>query len=188
MLTALPNLLTLLRIVACPVLVLLLDSRAYDIALALFLAAGITDGLDGYLAKKFNAATSLGAILDPIADKLLITSAYVLLAILEDIPFWLFIAVLFRDLVIIGGYMVLVFTGQDVAMKPTYLSKFNTFLQIALVVVVLGAKAQVPYLWQFLDALVLGMVYGVLCTTVTSGIQYVYLWGFGAERPNGSAK
>lgn len=173
MLSQIPNLLTLLRIAACPVLVLLLSDRSYDIAIIVFFAAGITDGLDGYIAKRYNFVSSLGAILDPIADKLLIASAYIMLVILEGIPFWLLIVVMFRDLVIVVGYLVLVMMGDEVPMNPTYTSKVNTFLQISLVILVLVVKADwlvIPFL---LDALVLG----VLITTVVSGSQYVWAWG-----------
>lgn len=172
MLSQIPNLLTLLRIALCPVLVLLLRGGSYDMALLLFVAAGITDGLDGYIAKKFNCVSSLGAILDPIADKLLIASAYIMLAMLQDIPFWLLIVVMFRDIVIVVGYLVLVGLGEDIPMKPSYLSKINTFLQISLVVAVLCGKAallQIPFVVQ-------ALVGGVLITTVTSGCQYVWAW------------
>lgn len=168
-----PNLLTLSRIAACPILVLLLHGRSYDIALVLFLAAGITDGLDGYIAKRYNYASSLGAILDPIADKLLIASAYIMLAILQDIPFWLLVVVMFRDLVIVVGYLVLMMMGEKIPVQPSQLSKINTFLQISLVISVLVEKAdwlQVPFVVQ-------SLVIGVLASTVISGGQYVWSWG-----------
>ena len=180
MLSQVPNLLTLLRIAACPVLVLLLRDANYSMALILFLAAGITDGLDGYIAKKFNCTSHLGAILDPIADKLLIASAYIMLAILQDIPFWLLIVVMFRDLVIVTGYLILVTMDNDVQMNPTYVSKINTFLQISLMVGVLLEKAN----WFSIPMLTDLLILGVLVTTVVSGIQYVWLWGI---RPETSA-
>jgi len=172
-----PNLLTLLRIAACPVLVLLLRDHGYALALAVFLAAGITDGLDGYIAKRFNCVSGLGAILDPIADKLLIASAYIMLAMLENIPFWLLIVVMFRDLVIVVGYLVLLALGDEVPMQPTYLSKINTFLQISLVIAVLVGQAGLllaPLIEQ-------AFVFGVLVTTVSSGCQYVWAWGIKRE-------
>lgn len=173
MLSHIPNLLTFLRIAACPVLVLLLRGDGYGPAMLLFLAAGITDGLDGYIAKRYNCVSGLGAILDPIADKLLIASAYIMLAILEDIPFWLLVVVMFRDLVIVAGYLVLVVMGEKVPMKPTYISKINTFLQISLVMAVLIGKAD----WLHIPFMVDALVVGVLITTVTSGGQYVWTWG-----------
>lgn len=173
LLSQLPNLLTLLRIAACPVLVLLLSDRTYDVAMMLFLAAGITDGLDGYIAKRYDYTSSLGAILDPIADKLLIACTYIMLAVLGDLPFWLLVVVMFRDLVIVVGYLVLAGMGADIPMKPTYISKFNTFLQISLVVAVLLGKAN----WFYIPFVIETLVVGVLITTITSGGQYVWAWG-----------
>jgi len=177
LLAQIPNLLTLLRIAACPGLVLLLSGHRYDLALLVFLAAGITDGLDGYIAKRYNCVSSLGAILDPIADKLLIACAYIMLAVLQDIPFWLLIVVMFRDLVIVAGYLVLSMMGDEVPMKPTYVSKLNTFLQISLVISVLCGKAE----WLHIPFVVQALVIGVLITTVTSGCQYVWAWGIKRE-------
>jgi len=168
-----PNLLTLIRIAACPMLVLLLRDSSYDLALIVFLVAGITDGLDGYIAKRFNCVSNLGAILDPLADKLLIASTYIMLALLEDIPFWLLVVVMFRDLVIVIGYLILVMMGNEVPMKPTYISKFNTLLQISLMVVVLIERAA----WIQLPLVIDLLIIGVLLTTVVSGVQYVWLWG-----------
>lgn len=177
MLSQIPNLLTLARIAVCPILVLLLHNGNYEMALVLFLAAGITDGLDGFIAKRFDCVSKFGAVLDPVADKLLIASTYIMLAILGDIPFWLLIVVMFRDLVIVVGYFIFVLMGIDIPMRPTYSSKINTFVQISLMVAVLLHKAaiiQAPLIVEFL-------IFGVLITTVVSGIQYVWLWGIGQE-------
>lgn len=177
MLSQIPNLLTLARIAVCPILVLLLHNGNYEMALVLFLAAGITDGLDGFIAKRFDCVSKFGAVLDPVADKLLIASTYIMLAILGDIPFWLLIVVMFRDLVIVVGYFIFVLMGIDIPMRPTYSSKINTFVQISLMVAVLLQKAaiiQAPLIVEFL-------IFGVLITTVVSGIQYVWLWGIGQE-------
>ncbi len=176
MISQIPNLLTLLRIAACPVLVLVLDAGNYEAALLLFLIAGITDGLDGYIAKRFNCASTLGAILDPIADKLLISSAYVMLALLGDIPFYLLVVVIFRDLVIIVGYFVLnMVTKGEVPIHPIYSSKVNTFLQIALVVFVLVEKS--GWLTTPVPMAINAMIIGVVVTSVFSGSQYVWRWG-----------
>ena len=174
LLSLVPNLLTLLRIAACPVLVLVLNSGNYQVGLLLFLASGITDGLDGFIAKRFNCVSKLGAILDPIADKLLISSAYVMLALLGDIPFYLLVVVVFRDLVIVVGYLVLLLVmKEDVPMRPIYSSKFNTFLQIILVVFVLFEKSQ----WMVIPFVVDGLIIGVIATSVLSGGLYVWHWG-----------
>lgn len=163
---------------------LLLHDNNYQLALFLFLAAGITDGLDGFIAKRFDCVSTIGAVLDPIADKLLIASAYIMLAILGDIPFWLLILVMFRDLVIVVGYLIFVMMGEDIPMKPTYSSKINTFIQISLVVFVLIEKAALLQIPLVADAL----IFGVLVTTVISGIQYVWVWGFGKELSSASDK
>jgi cardiolipin synthase len=174
LLSLVPNLLTLLRIAACPVLILVLNSGNYQVALLLFLASGITDGLDGFIAKRFNCVSKLGAILDPIADKLLISSAYVMLALLGDIPFYLLVVVIFRDLVIVVGYLVLLLVmKEDVPMRPIYSSKFNTFLQIILVVFVLFEKSQ----WLVIPYAVDILIIGVIVTSVLSGSLYVWHWG-----------
>jgi len=177
LLSHIPNLLTLARIAVCPVLILVLNEQNYELALILFLAAGITDGLDGYIAKRFNCVSSLGAVLDPAADKLLIASAYIMLAILGDLPFWLLVVVMFRDLVIVVGYFIFVMMGAEVPMRPTYSSKINTFVQISLMVAVLMEKAAILQIPLIVDAL----IFSVLISTVISGIQYVWLWGIRRE-------
>ncbi len=178
MVSLIPNLLTLLRIASCPVLVLLLDARNYEVALLVFFAAGLTDGLDGLVAKRFNCVTYVGAILDPMADKLLITCAYVMLAIMGDIPFYLLVIVIFRDVVIIGGYtvMLIVMEGK-VPIQPIYWSKLNTFLQISLVVFVLLEHSG----WLSLGYVMNLLIFGVIVTTVVSGTLYVWIWGFKRE-------
>jgi cardiolipin synthase len=185
LLSLVPNLLTLLRIAACPVLVLVLNARNYEVALLLFFFAGVTDALDGYIAKRFDCATYVGSILDPIADKLLITCAYVMLTILGDIPFYLLVVVIFRDLVIIGGYFIILLVTQErVPIQPIYWSKLNTFLQIFLVVVVLVESSG----WLSLGPLQATLVLGVIVTSLVSGALYVWMWGFkrqavGEKRP-----
>ena len=102
----LPNMITLLRMAFVPLLILVLKDHRYLEALWVFLIAGISDGLDGYIAKRFGFVSQLGAILDPLADKILLVSAYVMLALLAFVPFWLVLVVTFRDVVIVGGYLV----------------------------------------------------------------------------------
>ena len=125
-----PNLLTLARIAAVPVLILFLYEGRYGAALAVFVLAGITDGLDGWIAKRFKCVTRLGSILDPLADKILIVSTYVMLVLAGDLPFWLILLIGFRDLGIIAGVLVMNTLNGHVQMQPSLLSKVNTFLQI----------------------------------------------------------
>ena len=169
-----PNFLTLLRIVAVPVMVLLLREEAYDLTFYLFVLAGITDGLDGFIAKRFGFETRLGAILDPLADKLLLVTAFVMLANQEHLPFWLPVVVVFRDLLIVSGYLIVQVLQETVQIKPTGISKVNTFLQISLIGAVLVDQAGWLALGQGIDILILT----VLVTTVTSGLHYIWVWGF----------
>jgi cardiolipin synthase len=168
----LPNIITLFRIAMVPVLILLLKEQAYLAALLVFALAGVSDGLDGYLAKRFDCQTHLGAVLDPVADKLLLVSSYVMLTVLHQIPFWLLLTVAFRDFLIVGGYLVYVSLHGPVRMRPSYLSKFNTVMQITLVVTVLGGRA----LGLPLTGVVSGLVYVVFVTTVVSGGHYLWQW------------
>ena len=141
-------------------------------ALVLFAIAGVTDGLDGYVAKRFGFVSRLGTVLDPMADKLLIASTYIMLAVLGDIPFWLLILVMFRDLLIVAGYIILVVLMEKPFRKPTFSSKINTFLQIALMVCVLVEKSGILEMPLVIEAL----IYGVLISTVFSGLQYAWQW------------
>ncbi len=177
MLSQIPNILTLARIAATPVMILLLQDRAYEGALIVFILAGLTDGLDGWIAKRFDFVSRLGAILDPIADKMLIVSAYVMLAILGDIPFWLLILVGFRDVMIIGGYLILENLEGSVQMRPSIVSKVNTFLQITLVIAVLLERTG----WLPVMPLVGVLIAAVTLTTVLSGAHYVWYWGIREE-------
>jgi len=167
----LPNLITLSRIALVPVLILLLKDQDYGAALLVFLVAGASDALDGFLAERLNVKTRLGAILDPAADKLLLVSAYVMLTILGHIPFWLMLVVAFRDVLIVGGYIVYTTHAGPVKMRPSILSKLNTLAQITLAGLVL-AQLAAGLTWPLADIL----VYVVLATTVASGAHYLWSW------------
>ena len=170
----LPNLITLARIASVPILILALDQQDYALALAIFVIAGLSDGLDGLIAKRYHCATRLGGILDPAADKILLVGAYVMLTVLGHLPFWLMVVVAFRDLLIVGGYVVYTSMYGPVQMRPSHLSKFNTLAQIVLVVLVLVQQATGIGHVVVVDA----FVYIVLATTVASGVHYLWTWGF----------
>ena len=167
-----PNLLTLARIAAVPVLILFLYEGRYGAALAVFVLAGITDGLDGWIAKRFKCVTRLGSILDPLADKILIVSTYVMLVLAGDLPFWLILLIGFRDLGIIAGVLVLNTLNGHVQMQPSLLSKVNTFLQISLVILVMVERIGFIALEPVAEIL----LWFVAVTTVASAIHYVYFW------------
>lgn len=166
-----PNLLTLARIGMVPWLVVLLQEQQFLWSLLVFIIAGLTDALDGYIAKKFNAQTRLGALLDPLADKALLVCSYIMLSVMEMIPFWLMVVVVFRDVVIVGGYLLVVLFFGFVEMQPLKISKLNTFAQIAFIIVVLAALA----FGYDLGLLVPILSYCVLITSVSSGLAYVYI-------------
>ena len=135
---SIPNLITLGRILLVPVVVWAIASGAMWIAFVLFLAAGVSDAVDGYLAKRFNMTTELGAYLDPLADKALIVSIYITLGIYGLIPGWLVILVVSRDIMIVGAVMLSWLVGTPVKVKPLLVSKLNTAAQIVFACVVLG--------------------------------------------------
>lgn len=167
----LPNLISALRILlVVPIVWLLLEER-YGMALFLFAVAGISDGVDGYLAKRFQWITRLGSVLDPLADKLLMVSSYLALGWLGHLPAWLVAVVIARDVVIVSGASFYHVAIEPVEMRPTLLSKINTVLQIALILVVLVAQiSSLP------AATITTLVYAVLATTIGSGISYVWTW------------
>jgi cardiolipin synthase (CMP-forming) len=137
----LPNLITLARILMVPVVVWAIASGEMGIAFLVFLLAGLSDAVDGFLAKRFGMTSDLGAHLDPLADKVLIVSIYVALGITEAIPRWIVILVVSRDFLIIGGLMLAWFIGKPMQVKPVLVSKLNTVAQIVLACLVLGALA-----------------------------------------------
>ena len=154
------------------VLILFLYEGRYGAALAVFVLAGITDGLDGWIAKRFKCVTRLGSILDPLADKILIVSTYVMLVLAGDLPFWLILLIGFRDLGIIAGVLVLNTLNGHVQMQPSLLSKVNTFLQISLVILVMVERIGFIALEPVAEIL----LWFVAVTTVASAIHYVYFW------------
>ena len=136
---SIPNLITLGRILLVPIVVWAIASGAMWVAFVLFLAAGVSDAVDGFLAKRFGMTTELGAYLDPLADKALIVSIYLTLGIKALIPGWLVIMVVSRDILIVGGIMLAWLLGKPFKIKPLVVSKLNTVAQIVFACVVLGS-------------------------------------------------
>ena len=176
MMIYIPNILTLIRIGLVPVFLVLLQDQQFFWSLYVFLVAGISDGLDGFIAKRFNAQTKLGTLLDPLADKALLVSAYIMLSVMQLIPFWLMVVVVFRDLVIVGGYLLFVLFFSTVKMAPIRVSKLNTFLQIVFILCVLVSLS-----WKLDITMMLNILsYAVLVTGVMSGFIYVWVWSIKA--------
>jgi len=136
---SIPNLITLGRILLVPIVVWAIGTGAMDVAFGLFLAAGLSDAVDGFLAKRFHMTTVLGAYLDPLADKALIVSIYMTLGINGEIPRWLVILVVSRDILIVGGIMLSWLVGSPLKIRPLLVSKLNTVAQIMFACVVLGS-------------------------------------------------
>ena len=126
-----PNTLTVLRIVLVPVIVILLIQGQYAKALVCFVIAGVTDGLDGLLARILNQQTVVGAYLDPVADKALVISMFTALAVVGVIPGWLAVVVISRDCIILGGILVLTLMSVRLEISPSFVSKINTMLQLS---------------------------------------------------------
>lgn len=168
-----PNLLSLLRMGLVPLFIIAVIDGESRKALLIFLIAGVTDALDGFIARSANQRSLLGAYLDPIADKLLLTSAYVALAIPQlnhgaPIPLWITVLVLARDLLIVVMALVLYLAAGVRRFPPSVLSKLTTVLQVTAVVLVL-----VSALWPQLEPVATTLVYGVALFTVASGLDYI---------------
>ncbi|HUI14719.1 MAG TPA: CDP-alcohol phosphatidyltransferase family protein [Xanthobacteraceae bacterium] len=138
---SIPNLITLGRILLVPVVVWVITSGQMGIAFGLFLAAGISDAVDGFLAKNFHMTSELGKYLDPLADKAMIVSIYVALGAAGALPIFLVILVVSRDIMIISAFLLAWLVGRPMPVRPLLVSKFNTLAQILLAALVLGEHA-----------------------------------------------
>ena len=177
----LPNLISLMRLLLVPLTVWLIISEAYGWAFTTFLVAGISDGVDGFLARRFDWRTRLGAYLDPLADKALVASVFVTLGFLKVIPAWLVITVVSRDVLIVGAVLLSRLMDRPVRVTPLMVSKVNTVAQIVFLVSVLGIAA----LGQPLDVLVDYGSIPVALLTALSGAAYLTAWlRHMAEEPN----
>lgn len=136
---SIPNIITLGRILLVPIIVWAIASGQMAIAFAVFIIAGVSDAVDGFLAKRFNMASELGALLDPLADKALLVSIYVSLGIWGAVPRWLVILVVSRDIMIVGAVIVSWLFGKPIPMKPLMVSKLNTVAQVGFAALVLAA-------------------------------------------------
>ncbi|MBO0750464.1 MAG: CDP-alcohol phosphatidyltransferase family protein [Bradyrhizobiaceae bacterium] len=168
----LPNLITLARILLVPVVVWAIGSGQWQVAFLVFVIAGVSDAVDGFLAKRLGMTSDLGAHLDPLADKALIVSIYVALGITAAIPRWLVILVVSRDILIVGGVMLAWFVDKPMRVKPLLVSKLNTVAQIILASLVLGSLA---FSLRF-DAAVSAATAAVAALTLASIGFYVREW------------
>ena len=167
-----PNIITLIRFLLVPAVVFALLTGEMGWALVGFLVAGISDGVDGFIARQFDQRSELGAYLDPMADKLLLVSVFVVLGLMDELPLWLVIAAVSRDALIVGAVLLSTIMGHPVAMKPLMVSKANTAIQIVLAALVLTDLA----LAGSFETLRVLLVYLSGLLTVASGAAYLVSW------------
>ncbi len=164
----LPNLITMVRILAVPLFVIFILSNSYGRAMAVFVIAGLSDLADGYIARNFKQKSPLGAILDPLADKLLMTASYLTLGYFGKIPAWLTVVVICRDVVIVGGIITLKLFEVDFRIDPTRISKWATASQLLTIFLAIWRElSPLPY-WVLLASCWLTTYF-----TVASGLVYM---------------
>jgi cardiolipin synthase len=175
--TYIPNLITCARIVAVPFFVWLLIDQQYERALLLLLLMGLSDALDGFLARCYGWKTTLGSYLDPIADKVMLLVVYVAFALFEWVPWWLTAIVVARDCILMVGAVYYHYSTSQLKMEPSSISKINTFVQIILAITLV--YHQIAHFHPFvLNVLMTLVVY----TTILSGYKYVTQWYARAEK------
>lgn len=171
------NIITLCRLLSVPVFIWLLVRGSTEAAFWLFLFAAVSDAADGIIARHFNMQTTLGEFLDPIADKTLLVSAYIVLGSMEMLPLWIVIPVVSRDALIVGGAILIEKLTRDLRMEPILISKVNTLLQLLLVL-----AAMLPSVFASPTGPFIPMLSGaVLLSTLVSGGTYVYIWSMRAK-------
>ncbi len=166
-----PNIITMIRILLTPIFVIFIINGQLVTGLIILLICGISDGLDGFIARVFNQKSKLGSYLDPLADKIILVSAFVALGIRGFLPSWLSVAVISRDVLILIGVIILYLTGVSLNIKPVISSKINTCFQFATVIAVLAK--------EFLEAFAGYYIYLYYITalfTLISFIQYLHQW------------
>ena len=175
-----PNLITLARLLSVPLTIWLILQELWLAAFGLFVLAGVSDAIDGYVAKRFNMRTDLGRFLDPLADKALLVSIYITLGMKGQLPAWLVILVVSRDVLIIGGALLAFAMGAGMKIEPLLVSKANTAAQIALAAAVLGDRATL----MLPSFVVTSLIWLVAVTTVLSGASYLVHWSRGQSAGN----
>lgn len=167
-----PNLITMFRLVLVPVVILAILEGNWLAAFLLFVLAGVSDGVDGYIARRFDMRSEFGAVIDPLADKALLVSIFVTLAVVGVLPVWLAILVVSRDAMIVAAFLVSSLMRRPMKVAPLAISKVNTFVQIAFAAVVLGAPAFAIDLGLVTTALTLA----VAALTIVTAAAYLVIW------------
>ena len=174
----LPNLITIFRLLLTPYIVWLILSEKYLLGFFCFIISGFSDGLDGFLAKKFNQKTLLGSYLDPIADKFLIMSSIVLLGYNGFVPIWLVIIIVSRDIAILGAVIISWMLNTNLKIEPLIISKFNTFFQIFYIALIFIIIINDRYFISFQNTLFELTTYLIALLTIVSWLSYLKVWLF----------
>ncbi len=163
-----PNILTVSRILMTPLFIILLMKDLFGLALVIFSLATFTDGLDGFIARYFNQRTLMGAYLDPIADKFLLSAAFITLAILTVIPAWLTVIVISRDILIVAGIAIFAINDIKVKIRPSIVSKFTTAFQLGTIIIVL-----LGFYYPVVEIVELPALWATAGLTILSGLHYM---------------
>lgn len=177
MIRQLPNLITVARLVLVPPAGWLLWHQNYGMALVVIAVAGLSDFIDGELARRFDWRSRFGQFADPLADKLLVSVVFVVLVLQQHIPIWLVVVVVLRDVVILGGAAAYRLLFHDIEISPTFVSKANTAVQVVLPLLVLVTLLDIPALSGLVAAIVDPWLFGVAAAfAIWSGLDYVISW------------
>lgn len=166
-----PNLITTLRIILTPIFIIYLLNEQLLSALVVFIVCGVSDGLDGFLARVLKQKSMLGAYLDPIADKLILASTFIVLAVMEFIPSWLAVIVITRDVLISLGVIVLLIYRMEIRIRPSILSKITTCCQFITIIGILASG----YL-EMSSHVYSGLFVVTGIFTISSGLHYIHTW------------
>ena len=167
-----PNLITIGRLIIVPLVIVMIGQERWMVAFVLFVVAGVSDGVDGFIARRFDMKSELGAYIDPLADKALLVSIYITLAVVGVLPSWLAVLVVSRDVMILSAILVSRLMERPVAIKPLIVSKLNTAAQIAFAALVLGVQAFELDAGGFAGAAILV----VAALTMVSAAAYLARW------------
>ena len=171
-----PNLLSISRILLVPFILFLIINKSFFIAFCLCCIASLTDLLDGFLARKFNAVTDLGFYLDSMADKFFILSLYLIIGFKMLLPLYIIVIIIFRDILISGSYFFFKFKKKELNLKPTLISKINTFMQMFLIIIILLNLSDISFLSYNNDEIISLFSYFVIFTTLSSFFIYINIW------------
>ena len=166
-----PNIITMIRILLTPIFVIYLINDQLLNGMIILVICGVSDGLDGLIARVFKQKSRLGSYLDPLADKIILVSAFIALSIRGFLPSWLSVTVISRDVLILIGVIILYITGVDLNIKPVFSSKITTCFQFATVIAVLSGEYLTPFQEYYVY-----LYYATAIFTIISFLQYLYQW------------